>query len=548
MARRKRTTDSAPPPETPDIPPAPMDSTPPPPVRSLYDLAGSPERGILAMNELAEQQGRVYGRNNMLPLKDAPYARIRRMFVGIFWFDLRTRGLVLNRINRIWGPPSTLKSTLVLRAIRAAQRHCRHCHYPLVMSPVTGRLNCRCPDTRFWLLEEADYAWLTNAQGLALQRGELPEGAEIKKIAGQDGRVCAVLKCPPPPRAGEKAKAKEIIFAETWRCEPKRTLLCDSERTTDIVWVELNGVNAALVGTLGAKWGEQSLDTINEVVLLEKALDDRVGTQAKPDKRVDLIAIDSTSMLETMANLEKGLAEAPKVASKAHLLGRWTGNFLSACAEEGLTARYSPTVLTTSQISTHGLGGGPRSHSYLAPTDGWKFQHGIALDVEMREAGYEFNDTKTRARWGNFEFNVRKNKAGGSVKVTGSIKFWVTPEDGHPVGDSDDVETVMAVARKLGEQDGKGPWIAPGPSKNPLIIRSPYLEGGERGFSKVGDVERFLHENPSVYEDMRTRVLEHLIADPNAEEYVLVALGKAESKSEKGKTKKANPEKEMIDV
>jgi RecA/RadA recombinase len=508
MARRKKDDASAPPPA--DVGPAP-ESPPPEPVRSMYDLGGSPERGIIAMAELAEKQGRVYGRTNMLPLSDAPYARIRKIPFGIFWLDLRTRGgFVLNRLNRIWGQPSTLKSTLVLRAIRSAQRHCRHCKYPLVRLPESpDRWDCRCPKTRFWLLQEDDYAWLSNAQGLALSRGELPDGAEVKNIKGHEGRVMAVLRCPPPPNVS-KGKDRDIILAETYRCEPFRTLLLDSERTTDILWVRANGVIAELVGTLGAKWGEQSLETINEVLAIEKALDEKVSANASPDKRVDLVAIDSTSMLETAANLEKTLSEAPKVASKAMLLGRWVGNFLAACADEGLTARYTPTVLATSQVSTHGIG--PKQHAYLAPTDGWKFQHGIALDIEMREAGYEHDEAKTRVRWGNFDFNVRKNKSGGDVRVGGTIKFWLRAEDGHPVGDSDDVGIVMDAARKLGAADPKD-WIAQGSGKSAYVMHTRYVKDGKVAFSKVGEMENYLHEHPSVYEDLRSRVLEHVIAN-----------------------------------
>src|SRR3990172_3342489 len=116
MARKTKT--PAPPVE--DLPPPP-EAPPPPPVRSIYDLAGSPERGANALRELADKQGRVYGRNTMLPLSEAPIARILRLPFGIFWLDLRTRGgLLIQRFNRLWGPPSTLKSTLCLRAIRSA--------------------------------------------------------------------------------------------------------------------------------------------------------------------------------------------------------------------------------------------------------------------------------------------------------------------------------------------------------------------------------------------------------------------------------------------
>lgn len=503
MAKRR----SKPPaPPAPDVGPPP-EAAPPPPVAvmSPYDLAGSSDRGAAAMRDLAERQGRAYGRNTMLPLSEAPIARIRRLPFGIFWLDLRTRGgIVVQRINRIWGPPSTLKSTLCLRIIRSAQRHCRHCKYPLVMDPDRARIDCRCPPTRWWLLNEEDYGWLPMGVGLVLARGELPPGADPPKSV--DGRMVSSIRCAVPPSVTrEKAKPRDILLAETHRCEPWRTMFVDSERTTDILWAIANGVVPEIVQTIGARWGEQSLDTTLAALNDYTAVADTLGTKSR---EVDLMVVDSTSMLETAVNLAKRLEDAPKVASRAMLLGRWIRAFLSASADEGLIARYTPTVLTTSQIATHGLGG--KQHAYLAPTDGWTFQHGIALDIKMAESGYTFNEAKTRARWGEFEFFIKKNKAGGSPGVAGTIKFWVNPEPGHAVGDSDDVSIVMDAARKLGAADPTD-WIAPGKGRSAFVLHTRYVKDGRASFARVGDVENFLDSNPTIYDDLRARVMDYLL-------------------------------------
>jgi RecA/RadA recombinase len=422
-----------------------------------------------------------------MPLAAAPIARVMTLPFGILMLDWRTKGgAVVNRVNRLWGRKSTFKTTLCLRLVRSAQRHCRHCKHVLVRRPNGGRVDCRCPNPRWRALNETeDFGWLSSAQVIQLSHGMAPEGAEIKNVQGH-GRVMA-LRCPPPAHL-PRAKARDIVLTETYRCEPMRSLYCDSEKTIDEAWARANGVDTENIELIGATWAEQNLASIEETTI---------------SKEFDLVVIDSTSMLEPTT--EKTLMENEKVAQKARLLGRFMARHIASSFDGGLTSRYAPTVITTSQVATKGIGGG--SHAYLDATDGNKFEHGLSLDLKMFEAGYEFNEAKQAAIYGKFGFEVRKSKIGASVGASGEIKFWLRSTPEHPTGDSDDLNTMLTYARSIGQG-----FALDGSGREKLKLFSPYFDGGEMAFSRIGDSVTFLREHEDVYDDLRRRVMDKLLA------------------------------------
>ena len=133
-------------------------------------------------------------------------------------------------------------------------------------------------------------------------------------------------------------------------------------------------------------------------------------------------------------------------------------------------------------------------------------EHAISLDIFMREEGYDFDASNSFAVSGKFGFTVKKNKAGGSPGAQGSIKFWLMEGFGHAIGDSDDLATVMKYAREpsIG-------LITEGTGKAKLSLTSAYT--GVVEFERVGDCVDFLEMNPTVYADLRQRVLESLMTN-----------------------------------
>jgi len=518
------------------------------------DMGGSPVAGRERLTQLQDTLGRRFGKNTALVLRVAPHARIMRLPFGILMLDWKTRGgLVLGRVNRLWGKKSTLKSTLCLRALRSAQNTCRHCKTQIVRHPdcrcreiaaysncverlerviaaqggmpeygtelaieqarlekrrdhmiqrygqkalegecqhrrkvLTGRTalpcaDCACPTPRWWLDDDDDYKFLPAQASLELFYGRLPAGVSWRKVKG--------LGTDAAPEVPVLACEKSVVLAPMPRCEPMRCVYVDSEGTITDTWAEDNGVDLDLVLVIGNRWGEECLETVEEATLLQE---------------FDFIVIDSTSVLEPKSELEKSIRDKAKVAAKASLMSRWISRHLANMFDEGLMGRYRPTILCTSQVTTHGIGS---KFTYLGPTDCQRFDHALTLDIKMSEMGYVFDDADEHAIRGKFEFQVKKDKAAGSIGATGMINFWVKEVPGHPVGDSDDLTTVMSHARSL----GKG-FIEEGTGKRLLVVKSKYLPDGEAAFRRVGDCRAYLEGNTTVYDDLRARVLRQLMS------------------------------------
>lgn len=470
-------------------------------VAAPHDLAGSPEQGRARIHALGAEIGRLWGTHTAMPMSVAPVVNIMRMPIGILEFDFRTGGgLIIGRNNRLKGKKDTLKSTLCLRALRAAQRTCRHCKWRIAKDPETGRLNCHCPPVRYWVANEEDYAWLPQEAAIRLFHGLLPEGSEFRDPRNS---LEPFFVCPPPPHlAGKKGpggkvyKPRPIDFKPMSRCEPMRCVYVDTERTIDAVWALKNGVDPSLVLLIGAKWAEQCLEAVERTVLT---------------REFDFAVVDSTSMMETREMLEERKAgDRGTPAGKQRLMGDFIKRIIAAQAEEGLAGRYSPTLLTTSHLTQKGIGGYGK-HPYLGATDGNIAEHGMAMDILMKADRFIFDKEKQKAIYGQFTFTIDKNHCGGmgSTKTSGAIKFWLIDTPDHPVGDSNDLETVLSYARAFGE-----PYVSEGRGASAkLVLHSPMIEGGRKPFSTIAKCKTYLTENDGIYDDLRARVLLKLIED-----------------------------------
>ncbi len=518
---------------------------------STFDLQGSADLGHRRNLELADQLGRQWGSSTALPLEMSLAAREKRMPWGILTLDWVTGGIVLEKINRLWGVKSSLKSTLCLRAVRQAQNHCRHCKTALVRNPtcmchvqddlvlrghdfgdlvcpvLTARaagdqearcVDCRCGKPRWWLVNKDDYGWLPSELAILVSQGFIPPGIIKGVQEGRDmglpnGVLSAGLEmvehsrlgkvalpyvvCEPPPHAyftkdGKKRQKapdpRKVFLGPDTRCEPMRCLYLDSEGSLSLWWAKQNGVDARNVLGIGAGWAEKNIAITEKAVL---------------EGEHDLIVIDSTSMLESEKNIEKEFGAHPVVAKHANLMGSFVKRHVAACFEDGLAQRYRPTVLLTSQATIKGIGS---YHTWLGPTGGNVMSHGLALDIRLKPLGYVFDTTGTFALRGDFEFEVTKTKADrGSPGATGVIRFWVCSLGEKQVGDSDDLDNVMVYARSFGAG-----YMLNGSGRKALTLYSDYVSSGEVCFQRVGDAHRYLEDHPTIYDDLRARVLKRL--------------------------------------
>lgn len=466
-----------------------------------YDHKGSPEKGRERLDKISESINAKFGTHVTLPLKKAAITRVLRLPFGILEIDWRVNGgIPINRTTRIWGKPSSLKSTACLRLIRNAQHFCRHCKLPVVTDPNTNRRNCACPDPRWTLMDPGQFGMLSKTHyggSFDIQYGRLPKGSTKK------GSGFAVLSA--KNDAGKKA---HIEFRHTDRCEPFRCLLIDTERSTDEDWAVANGVDTELLLLMGGNWAEQVLDLTEEVILTNE---------------VDLVVLDSLDMLTPGDTLQKAISQTKRIADKARIMTETMQKWMSASSAGGLLNRYAPTIVIVAQVRAKDIG---KPWASLKPSGGWAVGHGISLDVKLEPHKYEYKGSS--ALFGTFGCMIAKSKVGGFPRSSGKFRFWLRPGKGRLVGDTEDLEIVMEHAETMG-----------------LIVKTAQMYKLESEFiANSGHIyiktkkamKQFLEEHVSVYLDLRNRVLSHLIGEDISITLPSEKIAAEEKKTAKKKT------------
>ena len=438
----------------------------------MKDLKGSADRGRRRLQEIAEQANKKFGASVAMPLDQARVARVLKLPFGILELDWRTGGGVpMNRITRLWGKPSSLKSTTCLRLVRNAQAFCRHCKRPLV-EMVDGP-NCNCPDPRWSLMDPLQFGLLDKESMVAIQYGELPP------VCGETDEEQTGVKLP-----GKDGKKVLVEFCQTERCEPFRCLYIDTEGSIDEAWAKANGVDTSLLLLVGGNWAEQVLDLTDDLIM---------------SNEVDLIILDSLDMLTPGETLQKALEQTPQVAAKAGVMTRAMQKWTSAINAGGLMNRYTPTTVIVSQVRAKHIG---KPWATIGPSGGWAVEHGVTLDVRLSPDKYEYKGEK--ALYGQFECFIAQCQVGGFPKSKGIFRFWLRPSKSRPVGDTEDKEMVLDHAVNHGfVEKGKSKWT----------LKSRFLQGGGKTFKTAKALKAFLEERPTVYTDLRYRVLTHLIGE-----------------------------------
>ena len=439
---------------------------------------GSPKKGRERLAAISAQMNTKFGAHIALPLNQAAVARVIKLPFGILELDWLTGGGVpLNRITRIWGKPSSLKSTTCLRLVRNGQHFCRHCKLPIVINPNNGDMDCACPKPRWTLADLTQFNVLSEANyedSFKLLAGELPANAERGGV-GQ-----AFL-----PIVGSNGKKTKIEFVTTDRCEPFRCLYIDSESSIDEAWARANGVDTSLLMLMGGNWAEQVLDMTEDIILTNE---------------VDLVIIDSLDMLTPGDTLVKALSQTPRIAGKANIMARAMQKWTSAINAGGLLNRYAPTIVIVAQVRAHDIG---KPWASIKPSGGWAVGHGISLDVKLEPHKYEYKGSS--ALFGTFGCNIAKSKVGGFPRSKGKFRFWLRPGKGRLVGDTEDIEIVLehAINQKLITK-----------VKNKYKLESKFITDTQHTLlSTQKAVKKYLSDNLSVYLDLRNRVLSYLIGE-----------------------------------
>lgn len=432
-----------------------------------YDLQGDPTRGRERLKDIVMASGWHKSRQTASVMDLALTYQIRKLPTGIFSLDWFTHGgLPLDRVTRFYGPKNSCKTTTMLKVLANSQHYCRMCKTPLVVSPEDGRVNCECPQPRFRIKDAAALQYMPVDEALAITRGELPSSAESDK-GGYFIRV----------------QSKKVYFEETYRCVPMQAAFIETEHKLDKAWVQRNGVDTRLMVVVGAEWAESTIDTVESLLY---------------SREVDIIFIDTLNLLVPRERIEKGMDMAPRVAVKANIIQRFLEKIIAAQYSGGLMNDHPITIIAASQVRTKGIGG---YRTYLGASDGNMMDHVAALDIRMRSGGYHWIHQEY-ASYGSYQFTIDKNHVGGSSGVSGTFKMWLDPYvSTRQVGDTDDPDQVIKYGRQSGLID----------EEKGYRIKSPYLSKGKR-FRTLGALESFLVENPTVYRDLRRRVLEYMMS------------------------------------
>jgi hypothetical protein len=254
---------------------------------------------------------------------------------------------------------------------------------------------------------------------------------------------------------------------------------------------------------------------------------------------VDLLIVDSLTELTPRAELEKPSEDRMAIASRAQLLKKLMHRLLALRTADGLDSLYKPTVVFTSQVSTHMA----QAVSWLAPANGNAVDHGIAVDVKLEVSGYKMLTEKVCAAM-DVKFEIKKQKTDFGVGSTGDITFQLieTPEAG--VGDSKDEEEVLKYALdfKLVEEGTK--------TSEKYVFVADYGSGvpPERlAFSTKKALIAFMRDNRTVYMELRRKVINTILAAERklltkselVSNIVADSAAKAQAKADKAANSKA---------
>lgn len=429
-----------------------------------YDGKGDPSIGYSRLQNIVVQLGRRKGIHTAATLDRALSYQVRKIQTGIFALDWLTGGgFPLDRITRIGGPKNAAKTTTMLKTLANAQTYCRMCKCPIVVSPSTGEKDCECPQHRFKLVDSVALERLKDEDVHTVLAGCLPThaGCEGSKVYLKD------------------LKGKRVYLEETYRCIPFQAVFIETEHKLDEAWARANGVDTRLVAVVSSPWAEPTIDTTEAVLYTGE---------------VDIVFVDTITMMIGQDAIEKSMDENPKIAGRANIIKRFLEKVVSAQNAGGVMNANPVTLVCNSQVRTKGIGA---YRTFLGTSDGNMMDHCVALDLYFREKGFTF-ENKEYASYGEYAFTVLKNHVGGSSGVAGTFKMWLDPIGPYKVGDTDDFKHVINYGRQYDLITG---------TSGKYSVNCRHVKEGVT-FKTIPQLETFLYDNKTVFLDLRRRVLE----------------------------------------
>lgn len=282
-------------------------------------------------------------------------------------------------------------------------------------------------------------------------------------------------------RSAGKSTAADIITANAQAMFPdQRAVKIDTEGTHESVWSGKLGVDQERLIVVQPETGEAAIDIADAMV---------------HTREVSIIVVDSIAALVPMKEVDDS-AEDQNVGLQARLVGKMIRKLTSGLIKERQRGHFV-TVLLVNQYRSKIGGWSPNGDPTTVP-GGRALEFAATLNWVMKnkeEMGKDEHEVEVVAR-NTHVFQITKNKMNGGIR-SGEFDLIRTadPEFGLPEGYIDDVETMLAYAKKFGAYTGGGSnW------------KLSFLDD-EHSVHGVNEAKTLLYNDP----ELKWRLRNHLI-------------------------------------
>lgn len=217
----------------------------------------------------------------------------------------------------------------------------------------------------------------------------------------------------------------------------------DVEGAVDFAWAARQGVDLDRMLYQRPEYAEECLDVAEALIL----------------KGCDILVIDSIAFMTPSAEIKESTVK-DLMGSQPRTIAKGIRKFVSAVNTKANEKNgVGPTLLFVNQVRHKmTMFGSPE----LAP-GGFAPGFYYSTEVKVSPAKYHVDEKVGRPIYGDFNFVVDKNKAGGTPKMEGSFRMSVVTSEDRQIGDMYNDEALLDIGTREGMVSGGGKaWKALG--------------------------------------------------------------------------------------
>lgn len=273
--------------------------------------------------------------------------------------------------------------------------------------------------------------------------------------------------------SGKTTMAMRAIAGAQRKYPDRTAVFVDVEGTYAPEWGEMHGIDNDKLLLVQPDSGEQALDiTVSMVKTME----------------VSIVVVDSLAALIPVKEIERSLEDV-SVGEQARLISRFCTKLQNALITERHRG-HRPAVVLVNQfrMKVGVMHGDPRT---LPGGVAQNFLAAVKVEMKNKEHMGSGEDVG-HIDYNEHSFTVKKNKVGTAVRV-GEFKMVRSLEHPMGLGFVEDGRTAITWAKKMGLVTGGSPKLR--------------VEGIDRDFRVLQDIEDYLYQNPEEYRTFRHRLI-----------------------------------------